>query len=95
MKLTFKIVLVNFLIVLLITALVTFGNNDYAPQSLLIAFGLFSLCGTGISFLIAIVLFLTGPKNKEWAMGFLLSSGLLLLAGLLTCGSSLSTMKTH
>lgn len=95
MKLTFKIVLANFAIVVLITILSALATNDHSPESMLIGFGLLSLCGTAISFFISIVLFLTGSHNREWAMGFLLSSGLLLLAGLLTCGSALSTVKMH
>lgn len=91
MKLTFKIVLSCIGLTFLIALLVSVTGGQYAFKDFPGWFGLVALCNAGLGLLLALILGITGPKNNEWAKGFLLSAGILLLLGLLTCGSMFSS----
>ena len=95
MKLTFKIVLVNAGISLLLAVLCSIGNSYFSAQDLLGWFGLASLGIAVLDLITGIIMLIAGQQYHEWAKGFLLSGGILLLAGLLTCGSVLNNINMH
>ena len=95
MKLPFKIALINIGIAFLLAALGTIINLENTLQAFLVYYGLIALIGGGISFFIALVLLLSGPKNREWGQGFLLTASILLLTGFLSCSNSLSGLNSH
>lgn len=86
-----KIILICIGIHIGITILVSpilggFNSNDY-----LILFG---LIGILMGFLLLVVgLLLLFAEDKRFAQGFLLSAGIILLLGFLSCSGS--TLKTH
>lgn len=69
------------------------GGGTYKANDFLIIFGLICLAGTVLDLLIAVVLFITGPAQHDVAKGFLLSAGVLLLAGFAACSSA--TISFH
>lgn len=87
MKLPLKILLVSVSATLVIALMLSFGMSS-SPSDILGFFGLMSIIIGPLLLLAGVVALIAG--NKEWAQGLLLSTGVLLLLGFLTCGSLLS-----
>lgn len=83
MKLPFKIVLINIGAALLLSLLFCLGSGSY--NDFFIFFGLIGIFG-GL-FEIVLGLFLLLLDDKRFAQGFLLSGGLLLLLGFMSCSN--------
>lgn len=90
MKLPFKIVLFCISGVLAIALVLSAGtsSSSSSPIEVLGFFGLVSIIAGPLLLLTGLIVFLAG--NKEWGQGLLLSGGIILLLGALTCGSMLS-----
>ena len=86
MKLPVKIILINVALAILFAVLYVVTQNVTSEISLVV--GIVFLTGG----LIALVagLFLLIAEDKRYAQGFLMSGGLLLLLGFLTCTSALN-----
>ena len=78
MKLIYKILLVNLGLALLFAWLIA-SSNSFDFQEFAVACGLVSLVGGAIDILIGLVLFLF--RQNQWAQGYLITAGLLLLIG--------------
>jgi hypothetical protein len=85
-KLIYKILLVNIGIALFFAWLITSSGN-FNFEEFAIGFGVISLVGGAIDILIAIILFVF--RKKQWAQGYLITAGLLLLIGTAACSLSL------
>jgi uncharacterized membrane protein YagU involved in acid resistance len=86
MKLPVKIVLIN--VVLAILFAVVYVITENVTSELSIVGGLVFLVGGLIALVLG--LFLLLAEDKRYAQGFLISGGLLLLLGFLTCGIGIS-----
>ncbi len=84
MKLPVKIILINVAVAILFSVLYVITQNVTSEISIVV--GLVFLVGG----LIALVagLFLLIAEDKRYAQGFLMSGGLLLLLGFLTCSTA-------
>jgi hypothetical protein len=87
MKLPVKIILINFVLAILFAATYIFTQNITNEISIVI--GLVFLVGGLIALVVG--LFLLIAEDKRYAQGFLMSGGLLLLLGFLTCGIGIGT----
>lgn len=87
MKLIYKILLVNISIALFFAWLISSPSN-FDREEFAIAFGIICLAGGAVGILIGIVLFLF--KKIQWAQGYLIAAGLLLLIGTAACSLSLT-----
>ena len=83
MKLPFKIVCINICLAFLIAILVSISGNNIVENTMLV-FAVFGLIA-----MVAGLLALMAP-DKRYAQGFLMSGGILLLLGLVTCGILIS-----
>ncbi len=94
MKKAIKVLLINVTVAFGITTLLfltTGGNNN--ANDFLIGLGLICLAGAILDILVAVILFITGPAQYDVAKGFLLSAGVLFLAGFAACSSA--TLNFH
>ena len=88
MKLPFKIVMIN------VGLALVFGLIFSAlTESVVEGFGLVFLIGGSITIVIGLLAFLA--TDKRYAQGFLMSGGILLLLGFVTCGSLFSHGLGH
>lgn len=86
MKLPFKIVLINFGAAILFSLFLTLvGSAPSFKKEFLSIFGMVAFFG-GLIILI-IGLFLLLLNDKRYAQGFILSGGLLMLVGFITCSN--------
>lgn len=88
MKLPVKIILINIAAVLLITLTLTVTSGSIKSNDFAIGLGLCCLAIGLLNLFIALILFLTGKHNYEAGKGFLLSGGILLLAGFAVCSGT-------
>jgi hypothetical protein len=88
-----KVLLINVAVVfaLAVIMFVTFGTTN--PSDFLMELGLICLLGALMNLLVAVILFIIGPAQRDLAKGFLLSAGVLLLAGFAACSST--TLNFH
>jgi hypothetical protein len=86
MKLPVKIILINFVLAISFAAMYIFTQNITNEISIVI--GLVFFVGGLIALVVG--LFLLLMEDKRYAQGFLMSGGLLLLLGFLTCGMGIS-----
>jgi len=85
MKLIYKILWVNVGIALVIAFLIPLGGL-YSISGYLSGLGVISLGGAIVDLVVSFILFMI--KKKEWAQGYLLTAGVLLLLGAVTCTMS-------
>jgi uncharacterized membrane protein YagU involved in acid resistance len=85
MKLPVKIILINFVLAILFA--VTYVITQNVTSEISIVVGLVFLVGGLIGLVVG--LFLLVAEDKRYAQGFLMSGGLLLLLGFLTCSSAM------
>jgi len=89
-----KVLLINLAAVFGFTLLLflviggSFKANDF-----LTGLGLICLGAAVLDLLVAVILFITGPAQYDVAKGFLLSAGVLFLAGFAACSST--TLNLH
>lgn len=84
-----KVLLINVAVVLGFTLLLTLsGGGVFRANDFLIGLGLICLAAAVLDLLVAVILFITGPNQYEVAKGFLLSTGVLFLAGFAACSSA-------
>ncbi|MFN8242800.1 MAG: hypothetical protein U0X40_01995 [Ferruginibacter sp.] len=89
MNTPFRIVAINGALAVALALLFSFGNNGhFASGDFMILLGICCLGIAVLDILIAIVLFLTGQENYAAGRGFLLSGGILLLAGFAVCSAA-------
>jgi hypothetical protein len=84
-----KVLLINVAVAFGITVLLfltTGGSNN--TNDFLIGLGLICLAGAILDILVAVILFITGSAQYDMAKGFLLSAGVLFLAGFAACSSA-------
>ncbi len=86
MKLPVKIILINLAGAILFSVIYTITQNIISELSIVV--GLVFLVGGLIALVVG--LFLLMAEDKRYAQGFLMSGGLLLLLGFLTCGVGIS-----
>lgn len=94
MKKAIKVLLINVAAAFGITILLfltTGGSNN--ANDFLIGLGLICLAGAILDIVVAVILFITGPAQYDVAKGFLLSAGVLFLAGFAACSSA--TLNFH
>lgn len=84
-----KVLLINLAVVFGLTLLAFLASGgSYKANDFLIGLGLICLAGAVLDLLLSLVLFITGPAQYNVAKGFLLSAGVLLLAGFAACSSA-------
>ena len=89
-----KVLLINLAVVFGLTLLLFLaGGGSYKANDFLIGLGLICLAGAVLDILVAVILFITGPAQYDVAKGFLLSAGVLFLAGFAACSST--TINFH
>ncbi|MBL7702482.1 MAG: hypothetical protein JNM14_09540 [Ferruginibacter sp.] len=71
-----------------VVAFLGLGGGNYRANDFLIVLGLASLIAGILALLISVILFITGPAQYDVAKGFLLSAGILFLAGFAACSSA-------
>ncbi len=93
MKLAYKITLISIAGIFIVSLLLAIAENgrDGPVWTTAAYFGIGSLIIGGLSFLIGVILLLI--KEKDWGQAFLVSSGLLLLAGFIVCTGTFSTFS--
>lgn len=94
MKKEIKVLLINAAVVFgisILLFLLSGGNNN--ANDFLIILGLLSLAAGILTILVSVILFITGPAQYDVARGFLLSAGVLFLAGFAACSST--TLNFH
>jgi uncharacterized membrane protein YagU involved in acid resistance len=85
MKLPAKIILINVAVAILFAIIYVVSQNVTSEISLVV--GLVFLVGGFITLVAG--LFLLIAEDKRYAQGFLMSGGILLLLGFLTCSSAM------
>ena len=89
-----KVLLINVAVVLGLTLLLLLSTSGgFKANDFLIGLGLICLAGAVLDLVIAVILFITGPAQSDVAKGFLLSAGVLFLAGFAACSST--TINLH
>jgi hypothetical protein len=89
-----KVLLINVAVVLGLTLLLFLsGGGNYKANDFLTGLGLICLAAAVLNLLLAVILFITGPAQYNVAKGFLLSAGVLFLAGFAACSST--TINLH
>lgn len=89
-----KVLLINVAVVLGFTLLMSLSfGGGFRANDFLIGLGLTCLGAAVLDLLVAVILFITGPPQYEVARGFLLSAGVLFLAGFAACSST--TISFH
>jgi hypothetical protein len=89
-----KVLLINVAVVLGVTLLLFLASGgSYKANDFLTGLGLICLAAAVLDLLLAVVLFITGPAQYDVAKGFLLSAGVLFLAGFAACSST--TLNFH
>ena len=89
-----KVLLINVAVVFGFTLLLTLsGGGSFHTNDFLIGLGLICLAAAVLDAIVAVILFITGPAQYDVAKGFLLSAGVLFLAGFAACSST--TMNFH
>jgi hypothetical protein len=90
-----KVLLINIAVVFGLTLLLFLasGGNTYKANDFLTGLGLLCLAAAVLDVLLAVILFITGPAQYNVAKGFLLSAGVLFLAGFAACSST--TLNFH
>jgi hypothetical protein len=89
-----KVLLINVVVVLGFTLLLSLsGGGGFRANDFLIGLGLICLAAAVLDILVAVILFITGPAQYDIAKGFLLSAGVLFLAGFAACSSA--TISFH
>jgi hypothetical protein len=84
-----KVLLINMAVVFGLSLLLfLFVDGSFKVNDFLIGLGLICLAGSVIDLLVDVILFITGPAQYDIAKGFLLSAGVLLLAGFAACSST-------
>jgi hypothetical protein len=89
-KLTYRVAFMNSVIVVFIGVIsaVISGSDGFG-----LVLGIVCLLGGLLSFLLTLIAY--GASSKEWAKGFLLSGGILLLLSGISCGAGLSGVNFH
>lgn len=95
MKKAMKVVLINIAVVFGLTLLLFLASagNTYKANDFLVGLGLICLGAAVLDTLLSVILFITGPAQYDVAKGFLLSAGVLFLAGFAACSST--TLNFH
>jgi hypothetical protein len=90
-----KVLLINVAVVFGLTLLLFLasGGSYYKANDFLTGLGLLCLAAAVLDILVAVILFITGPAQYNVAKGFLLSAGVLFLAGFAACSST--TLNFH
>jgi len=86
-----KVLLLNAAAVLGLSVLLFFsvsGGSYNQTNDFLIGLGLICLGAAVLDLVVAVILFITGPAQYDVAKGFLLSAGVLFLAGFAACSST-------
>lgn len=84
-----KVLCINAAVIIGFSVLLFFSTTGgyNKANDFLIAFGLVCLGAALLALLVSIILFITGPAQRDIARGFLLSAGVFLLAGFAACSS--------
>ena len=89
-----KVLLINLAVVFGLTLLLFLSSGSFFhANDFLIGLGLICLAAAVLDLLLAVILFITGPAQYNVAKGFLLSAGVLFLAGFAACSST--TISFH
>lgn len=89
-----KVLLINVAVVFGLTLLLLLSiGGSFKANDFLIGLGLICLGAAVLDLLVAVILFITGPAQYDVAKGFLLSAGVLFLAGFAACSST--TLNFH
>lgn len=83
MKLPYKIVLINVGIAIIFSLFTIFVEPGGLHNNFFIWFGLSGLFGGAVDLIVGLFLLLI--EDKRYAQGFLLSGGILMLLGFITC----------
>lgn len=83
MKLVYKICLVNVGIAFLIPFIFILPSRSMSLEEYFIFLGMVSLVGGAIDIFIGAILF--AIKKTQWAQGYFLTAGILLLLGFISC----------
>lgn len=84
-----KVLLINVAVVFGISLLLFLtGGGFHQANDFLIGLGLICLACAVLDIIVAVILFITGPAQYDVAKGFLLSTGVLFLAGFAACSSA-------
>ena len=89
-KLVYKVAAINSGIVILIGILCGIAN---AFEDFALVLGIVCLVGGLLDLFLALIVALSG--SREWAKGFLLAAGVLLLLSGISCGTGLSNVNFH
>ena len=89
-----KVLLINLSVAFGLSLLLFLSSGGFHQTSdFLIGLGLMCLAAAVLDAIVAVILFITGPAQYDVAKGFLLSAGVLFLAGFAACSST--TMNFH
>lgn len=88
-----RVLLINVAVVIGLTLLFVMGTGGFHKNDFFIGLGLICLAAAVLDVLVAIILFISGPAQYDVGKGFLLSAGVLFLAGFAACSST--TMNFH
>jgi hypothetical protein len=86
MKLQLKIVLISFVIAIVGGCLVAWGDGTHRMADYFVNFGVVAFFGGLLQIIVGLVLL--AMTDKRYAQGFLISGGLLMLVGFVTCSGS-------
>jgi len=85
MKIQFRIILITISVVLILAILLSLGAGgiDLNMQNFAASFGIIAVIAGTLYILVGIIILIAG--QKEWAQGFLIAGGILLITGFATC----------
>jgi len=89
-RLTYRVALIDTIIVFVIGVMCAVING---ADGFGLVLGIVCLIGGLLNFFCALIAFFA--SSKEWAKGFLLSGGILLLLSGISCGTGLSSVNFH
>jgi ABC-type Fe3+-siderophore transport system permease subunit len=92
MKIIYKLLLGNIGLSFVIALLYKLSQAENGIDTFFVIFGITCLGVAGCDLFISIILFIAGKENREWAQGFLLSCGVLLLIGFAACTTAFQNM---
>jgi len=89
-----KVLLINLAVAFGLSLLLFLSSGGFHQTSdFLIGLGLICLAFAVLDLVVAVILFISGPNQYAIAQGFLLSTGVLFLAGFAACSST--TVNFH
>ena len=92
MKIVYKVLLANIGLSIIAALIFLISQGVHDNDSFAIIFGLACIAIALCDLFICVILFTARNGHREWAQGFLLSCGVLVLIGFAACSTALNSL---